>query len=81
MVVTVLDREVLSEMPTEIMGLQANGDVVRYKVFDDLLEAIGFIQKICGKHPVFTMDERTANIRTGIGTAFDISDGDKPQQC
>ena len=78
MVVTVLDREVMS---TEIMGLQANGDVVRYKVFDEVVEAIGFIHKICWIHPVFTMDERTANIRTGIGTAFDISDGDKPQQC
>ena len=62
--------------------LQANGDVVRYKVFDDLLEAIGFIQKISGQRPVFTMDERTANIRTGMGMYFDLDiDGDKPQQC
>ena len=64
------------------MGLQANGDVVRYKVFDDLLEAIGFIQKISGLHPLFTMDDKTANIRTGMGMYFDLDiDGDKPQQC
>ena len=49
--------------------------------FDDLLEAIAYIQKICGKRPVFTMDDKTANIRTGIGTAYDVLDGDRPQQC
>ena len=61
-------------------------EVIYHREFDDMMDVLDHIQKICGKRPQFTIDDYTAN--NGISMEIERrekgnldADDDKPKPC
>ena len=61
-------------------------EVIYHREFDDMMDVLNHIQKICGKRPQFTIDDYTAN--NGISMELEKrekgevdADDDKPKTC